>query len=72
MVFEMKDILLIVLILLNVTQAILHYFERRDMLNRIMSKTFTEYKSVKNSPPKHIPSAHDRVLNKWKDKNGGE
>jgi hypothetical protein len=67
----MQDVLLISLIILNIIQAILHFCERRDMYNRLMSRTLTEYKQD-GKPPKHIPSAHDRVLNKWRNRTGGE
>lgn len=52
-------------------QEIIHSIERRDMYNRLMSKSLTEYKQS-GSPPKHIPSAHDRILNKWRNKVGDE
>jgi hypothetical protein len=65
----MKDILLIALILANIIQAIIHYVERRDMLNRIMSKDLVEYKQSGN-PPKQVPSAHDRTLSRWRNKGG--
>lgn len=68
----MKDILLIVLALANIIQAIIRLFERRDMLNRLMSKDFKEYKTIDAPPHKTIPSAHSQVLKKWRDKNGGE
>ena len=54
-----------------VIQAIIHSVERRDMLNRLMSKNLTDYKNS-GTPPKHIPSAHDRTLNKWRNKVGDE
>lgn len=50
-----------------ILQAIAHHFERRDLYNRIMSKNLTEYKSGK---PPSVVSAHDRVLNKWRGKDG--
>ena len=59
----------IILCAVIVLQAIFHYLERRDMCNRLMSKSFSEYKQG-STPPPHIPSAHDRVLNKWRDKAG--
>jgi hypothetical protein len=68
----MTDILLISLLLLNALQAILHHMERRDMYNRLMSKSLTEYKQSDAMPPKRISSAHDRVLNKWRDRQGGD
>ena len=68
----MTSILLIALVLLNITQLILHSVERRDMLNRLMSKDLIEYKQGTNPPFKHIPSAHDRVLNRWRNKVGDE
>lgn len=67
----MLNILLIALVITNIIQAIIHCVERRDMLNRLMSKNLTEYRQDTN-PPKHIPSAHDRVLNKWRNKAGDE
>lgn len=67
----MLNILLITLVLLNITQAIIHSVERKDMLNRLMSRDYTEYKQGDN-PPKHIPSAHNRVLNRWRNKAGDE
>lgn len=65
---DIKDIILIAIILL---QSILHYCERRDLYNRLMSKSLSEYKQS-GTPPKHIPSAHDRILNKWRNKVGDE
>lgn len=65
----MKDILIIALILANIVQAIIHYVERRDMLNRLMSRDLTEYKQS-GIPPKQIPSAHDRTLSRWRNKVG--
>jgi hypothetical protein len=64
----MLEIILIAVIIL---QASLHFFERRDMYNRLMSKNLTEYKQS-GTPPVHIPSAHERVLNKWRNKAGDE
>lgn len=63
---DIKDIFLIAVIVL---QSILHYCERRDLYNRIMSKDLSEYKKNDKLPPP-IPSAHDRVLNKWRNKAG--
>jgi hypothetical protein len=62
----------IILIAVIILQAIIHYIERRDMLNRIMSKSLTEYKQSDKKPPKHIPTAHERVLHKWRNKAGDE
>ena len=66
MVSVMTNILLVAIIIL---QVILHSIERRDLYNRIMSKSLTEYKQD-TTPPKHTQSAHDRVLNKWRNKAG--
>ena len=67
----MINILLIALVITNIIQAIIHCVERRDMLNRLMSKSLTEYKQS-GEPPKHIPSAHDRILKRWRNKVGDE
>lgn len=63
-------ILNIILIAVIVMQSILHFIERRDMYNRLMSKSYTEYKKADSIPPKPIPSAHERTLNRWRNKAG--
>lgn len=50
-----------------VLQSIIHHFERKDLYNRIMSKNLTEYKGEKCISAK---SAHDRVINRWRGKDG--
>ena len=64
----------IILILVIIIQSLIHYLERRDMYNRLMSKDFTEYKQggLPPPPPKHIPSAHDRTLEKWRKRAGDD
>lgn len=61
----------IILTAVIIIQAVFHYIERRDMYNRLMSKSLSEYRQGDKKPPKHIPSAHDRVLKNWRDKAGG-
>ena len=68
MVLELTVILLFAVIII---QAIINRCERRDMLNRLMSKSLTDYKQD-GTPPKSIPSAHDRVLKNWRNKVGDE
>ena len=53
-----------------VIQAIIHYVERRDMLNRLMSKSLTEYRQDVKNPPIAVPSAHSITLNRWRNKVG--
>lgn len=65
-------ILNIILTAIILAQAIIHYVERRDMLNRLMSKSLSEYKQGTTKPPQAVPSAHSRVLNKWRSKVGDE
>ena len=55
-----------------ITQSIIHFIERRDMYNRLMSKNLTEYKQSDKTPPKHVPSAHELTLRKWRNKVGDE
>jgi hypothetical protein len=62
----------LILIAVIIIQSVIHFFERRDMYNRIMSKSFTEYKQGDKKPPKHIPSAHELTLRKWRNKAGDE
>ena len=59
----------IILITVIIIQSIIHFIERRDMYNRLMSKSLTEYKQG-GTPPIHIPSAHQRALNNWRKKAG--
>lgn len=49
-------------------QALIHYCERKDLYDRVMSKNFTEYKGG-NIPRYHI-SAHENVLKRWRNKGG--
>ena len=65
----MTDIILVAVILI---QTLLHYAERRDMCNRLMSKDYKEYTQANNPPPKHTLSAHDRTLKRWRNKVGEE
>ena len=65
----MVSITNIILSAVIILQAIFHYLERRDLYNRIMSKNLTEYKQGR-TPPLPVPSAHDRVLNNWRNKAG--
>lgn len=68
----MTNVVLIVLGAVIILQSIFHFIERRDMTNRLMSKSYTEYKNADNIPPKPIPSAHSKILNKWRSKAGDE
>lgn len=61
-----------ILLAVIITQSIIHFIERRDMYNRLMSKSLSEYKQSDKKPPKHIPSAHELTLKKWRNKAGDE
>ena len=50
-----------------ILQAVIHFFERKDLYNRIMSKNLTEYKGENRI---FVKSAHDRVINRWRGKDG--
>lgn len=65
----MTEIILIAVIIL---QTVIHFFERRDMYNRLMCKNYSEYTNADKTPPKHIPSAHEKTLAKWRNKAGDE
>lgn len=56
-----------ILIGVIILQSIIHCLERKDLYNRIMSKDYTEYKGTKCS---YTPSAHNRVLSRWRRKDG--
>ena len=64
--------IIFILIAVIILQNVLHFCERRDMYNRLMSKDFTEYVQGTLPPPpkKHIPSAHEQTLKKWRSKAG--
>ena len=53
-----------------VIQSILHFIERRDMYNRLMSKDYADYNRPKTPLQPHIPSAHSQVIRRWKNKGG--
>lgn len=50
-----------------ILQNIIHYFERRDLYNRLMSKNLSEYKGEK---PVSVMTAHERILKRWREKGG--
>ena len=52
-----------------VIQQIIHHFERKDLYNRIMSRSLTDYKG---DSPGYQVSAHKRVLNRWREHKGGD
>lgn len=43
----MEIIFIIILTIITLTVIVLSYFERKDLLDRLMSKNITEYKSLK-------------------------
>lgn len=51
------------------TQAIVHYFERKDLYNRLMCKDIHEYKNI-NTEAKKVLSAHTKTLRNWRSKGG--
>lgn len=58
------DILLCAVILVLVA---VHWLERRDLYNRIMSGSLDEYKGEKHI---RAPSAHERAIKRWRQKGG--
>lgn len=59
-----------ILVAVIILQSFLHFIERRDMYNRLMSKNLSEYKQGGKTTTEHIPSAHSRVLSNWRKKAG--
>ena len=55
----------IILIGVILAQQILHYIERRELQDRIMSRSLQEYKRSDDKPTS-AKSAHERVLKKWR------
>lgn len=43
----MELTLIIILALITLVSLVLGYFERRDLVDRLMSRNLTEYKSIK-------------------------
>lgn len=46
----MEIILIIILAVITLVSLILGYIERKDLLDRLMSKNIVEYKSLKEEP----------------------
>lgn len=46
----MEILLLLILTLITITVIVLSYLERRDLVDRLMSRNITEYKSIKEEP----------------------
>lgn len=52
-----------------VIQSVIHHIERKDLYNRIMCKSITEYKGDCKSFKK---SAHQSAIERWRNKGGGK
>lgn len=50
-----------------VLQTVLHRLERRDLYNRIMSRSYAEYD---RRTPRSGKTAHERILEEWRGKGG--
>lgn len=48
-------------------QTILHRLERRDLYNRIMSRSYAEYD---RRTPRSGKTAHEKILEEWRGKGG--
>lgn len=49
-------------------QAVMWHFERKDLYNRLMCKDIKEYKSLVETKPTQVKTAHQKALNKWQHK----
>lgn len=58
-------VIIIFLVLLLAGLEVLHYKERKDLYNRIMSKDLKEYRNINQKPHKPI-SKHEKMLAKWR------
>ena len=58
----------IMLLLFIAGQAIIHFFERKDLYNRIMSRDIFDYEAAKSEPHDARMSAHRKALEQWKHK----
>lgn len=58
-----------VLAIIIIELIIFQHFERKDLYNRIMSRDLSEYKGGKTKSPL---SAHEKVLKRWREKEGDE
>lgn len=48
----MEILIIISLLIITLTVLVLSYLERRDLVDRLMSKNIVEYKSLKEEPNK--------------------
>jgi len=63
----MQNIISIILIILLITLEIVHYYERKDLYNRIMAKDYVEYKHDGKLPT--VKNIIKRNLQKQRDAN---
>lgn len=61
----MTTAIIIILVILLVGLEVLHYIERKDLYNRIMSKGLKEYQNIKEKPHRKT-SKHEKMLAKWR------
>ena len=53
-------------------QQVIHHFERKDLYTRIMSRNLAEYKHSTEPEQKYPVSAHKKVLERWRERRGGD
>lgn len=52
-----------------VAQQIVHYAERRDLYDRLMSRDVNEYKHARarDKPKNGITSRHEQIMKRWRE-----
>ena len=52
-----------------VAQQIVHYAERRDLYDRLMSRDVNEYKHARarDKPPAGTVSRHEQIMKRWRE-----
>jgi hypothetical protein len=63
-----SGLIISILAVIIAIQLILHFFERKDLYNRLMSRDLTDYKRVVSVGADKDPrkTAHEKAIDKWR------
>lgn len=50
-----------------VAQQILHYIERKELCDRLMSRDVTEYRAKAREKPVSVSKRHEQIMRRWRE-----